>query len=62
MKDPWTEPMGGGIEGGRWVWVGQRKVVVGTWRQLYLDTNKKRGRSATRSTPISKGSGFGQKQ
>ena len=35
---------GGGIEGGRWVWVGQRKVVVGKWRQLYLNINKKRGK------------------
>ena len=35
------EPKAGGIEGGRWVWVGQGKVVVGKWRQLYLKINKK---------------------
>ena len=32
---------GGGIEGGRWVWVGWGKVVVGKWRQLYSNTNLK---------------------
>ena len=32
----------GGIEGGRWVWVGWGKVVVGKWRQLYSNLNKKR--------------------
>ena len=32
---------GSGIEGGRWVWAGQGKVVVGKWRQLYLNINKK---------------------
>ena len=39
-KDPWAKPKGGNIEGGRWEWVGQRKVVVGKWRQLYLINNK----------------------
>ena len=29
MSDPWTKSRGGGIEGGRWAWVGQGKVVVG---------------------------------
>ena len=27
------------IKGGRWGWVGQRKVMVGKWRQLYLNNN-----------------------
>ena len=40
MRDPWREPMWGGIEGGRWSWVGWVKVVVGKWRQLYLNNNK----------------------
>ena len=40
---------GGRIEGGRvgWVrqgWVGQGVVVVETWRQLYLNNNKKKGK------------------
>ena len=44
MRDPWTEPRGVGIEGGTWAWVGQEKVVVGKWRQLYLNINKKKGK------------------
>ena len=32
----------GGIEGGRCAWVGQGKVVVGKWRQLYSNINKER--------------------
>ena len=32
---------GGGIEGGRWTWGGQGKVV-GKQRQLYWNINKKR--------------------
>ena len=31
----------GRIEGGRWSWVGQGKVIVGKWRQLYSNINKK---------------------
>ena len=38
------EPRGYGIDGGRWAWVGQGKVVVGKWRQLYLNINKKKER------------------
>ena len=38
IKDPWTKPWGR-IKGGRWGWVGQRKVVAGKWRQLYLNNN-----------------------
>ena len=44
MRDPWTEPKGGGIEGGRWAGVGQGKVVVGKWRQFYFNINKKGGK------------------
>ena len=33
---------GGGIEGGRWAWVGWGKMVVGKWRQLYSNINKKK--------------------
>ena len=33
---------GGGIEGGRWEWVGRGKVVLGKWRQLYSNINKKK--------------------
>ena len=32
---------GGRIEGGRWGWLGQRGVVRGKCRQLYLNNNKK---------------------
>ena len=31
----------GGTEGEWWAWVGQGKVVVGKWRQLYSNINKK---------------------
>ena len=31
----------GGIEGGRWAWAGQGKVVVGKWK-LYSNINKKK--------------------
>ena len=40
IKDIRTKPKGGRIEGGRWGWVGWGKVVVGKWRQLYLNINK----------------------
>ena len=30
------------VEGGRWQWVGWEKVVVGKWKQLYLNNNKKK--------------------
>ena len=39
-KDTWTKPKEDRIEGERWGWVGQRKVVVGKWRQLNLNKNK----------------------
>ena len=39
IKDPWTKPKVGRIEGGRWGWVGQGKVEAGKWRQLYLNNN-----------------------
>ena len=29
-----------GVGGGGWGWVGQGKVVVGKWRQLYWNNNK----------------------
>ena len=41
IKDPWTKPKKGSIEGETWGWVRQGKVVVGKWRQLYLNDNKK---------------------
>ena len=47
IKDPWTKSKGGRIEGGRWGWVGQGRVVEGKWRQLYLNNNKKRKKSKT---------------
>ena len=40
-KELWTKPNGGRIEGGRLGWVGQGKVIVGKWIQLYLNYNKK---------------------
>ena len=42
IKDPWTKPKRGRIESGRWGWVGWGKVVVGKWRQLYLNNNNRR--------------------
>ena len=41
IKNMWTKPKGGRIQGGRWGWLGQRGVVGGKWRQLYLNNNKK---------------------
>ena len=41
VKDPWTKPKGGRIEGGRCGWVEQGKVVARKWRQLYLKNNEK---------------------
>ena len=32
IKDPWTKPRGGSLEGGRSGWVGQGKVVMGKWK------------------------------
>ena len=44
IKDPWTKPKGGRIQGGRWGWVGQGTVVAGKWRQRYLNNSKKKKR------------------
>ena len=40
IKDTWTKPKGVRIKGGRWRWVGQKLVVGGGCRQLYLNNNK----------------------
>ena len=40
IKDTWTKPKGGRIQGGRWEWVGWGRVVEGKWRQLCLNNNK----------------------
>ena len=42
IKDPWTKTKWGRIQGGRWGWVGWGEWWGGKWRQLYLNTNKKR--------------------
>ena len=39
IRDPRIKPKGGLIEGGRWGWVGQGKLVVAKWRHLYLNNN-----------------------
>ena len=39
IKDPWTKLKKGSIEGGKWGWVRQGKVVVEKWRQLYANIN-----------------------
>ena len=39
IKDPWRKSKGVRIQGGRWGWVGQGKVVAGKWSQLYLNNN-----------------------
>ena len=41
-KRPMDKAKGGRIEGGRWEWVELGKVVVGKWRQLSLNNNKKK--------------------
>ena len=38
----WLKAKGDRIEGGRWEWVGHRTKVAGKWRQLYLNSNKKK--------------------
>ena len=40
-KGPKDKAKVGRIKGERWEWVGWQKVVVGKWRQLYLNNNKK---------------------
>ena len=41
-KGPMDRAKESRIEGGRWVRVGREKVVVGKWRQLYSNINKKK--------------------
>ena len=41
IKDPWTNSKRGRNEGRRWGWMELRKVVVGKWRQMYLNNNEK---------------------
>ena len=40
IKDTWTKPKGGRIEGGRWGWLGSGGVEGGKWIQLYLNNKK----------------------
>ena len=42
IKEPLTKSKRGRIEDGRWGWLGRGKVVMGSWRQLYLNNNKKK--------------------
>ena len=42
IKDPWTKPKGGRIEGGSWGWLGSGGVVGRKWRQLYLNNKFKK--------------------
>ena len=42
IKDTWTNPKVGRIEGGRWAWVGWGRGVGRKWRQLYLNNNKEK--------------------
>ena len=42
IKDTWTQPKAGRIEGGRCGWLGLKGLVGGKWRQLYLNNNKKK--------------------
>ena len=39
IKDTWTKPKGGRIEGGRWGWVGLGRVVGVKGRPLHLNNN-----------------------
>ena len=42
IKDTWTKPKGGGIEGRNWGWLGWGWGLVGEKRRkLYLNNNKK---------------------
>ena len=50
--DPWTKPKQGRTECGRWGWVGQGKVVMEKWRQLYSNTNKKKRRKEKTQTEM----------
>ena len=43
---------GGKIQGGSWGWVGQGGVVVGKWRQLYL--NNKNKKEKKKKNPLGK--------
>ena len=49
IKDIWTKPKGGRIEGVRWGWLGWGGLVGGRWRQLYLNNNKKKRRTGALS-------------
>ena len=40
-EGPMDGAEGVGIDGGKYTWVRQGKVVVGKWRQLYSNINKK---------------------
>ena len=42
IKNPWTKPKWGRIEGGLWGGLGWGGVVGEKWRQLYLNFNKKK--------------------
>ena len=39
MKDTWKKPKGDRMEGGRWGYVEQGKMVARKWRQVYLNNN-----------------------
>ena len=46
-KGPMGKAKRGKIEGGKWGWVGQEKVVVEKRRQLYLKNNNKKNLTYT---------------
>ena len=48
IKDAWTKPNGGRMEGGRWGWLGLGGSGRGKWRQLYLKNNKKKQKHETK--------------
>ena len=54
IKDPWTKPKWGRTKGWRWGWVGQGRVGVGKWRQLCLNSNKKKRNYEIRTGVIKK--------
>ena len=50
IKDPWTKPKRGWIEGGRWRWMGWGKVVGGNGNNCTWTTIKKKKKENTKGS------------
>ena len=47
IKDTWTKPKWDKIKGGKWGWMVLVGVIVGKWRQVYLNNIEVKKRNSS---------------